>query len=99
MKVFFGKYDENYLNSITLSNIKTASELRKLVDELAKANKVVTDGFRLMFQDYVISVHGDYDQPYGLSLADMNAYRAFVRKIQDVYNYVLYLHTFENPFK
>lgn len=94
------KYDENFINSISLNNVKSLKDLRNLLLKLEHANYVVTRFYEIMYNDYITMINSDYKQiPKNLELCNIKRQKTITEKIQKAYNYILYLSTFENPFK
>lgn len=90
-------YDENYLNSISLSNIKSTKELKHLLLELEKANSVVTQYYEMLYIDFIMSINSDSQT--NTDIDNLVRYKNIANKIQKAYNYVMYLSLFNNPFK
>lgn len=93
-------YDENFISSISLNGISSTKELKELMQKLERANYVVTTFYETMYNDYMMMINSDCDAlPCDLDIATLKKYKTLASKIQQAYSYVLYLHTFENPFK
>jgi len=94
------EYDEAFIDSISVKNVSSTKELKELMQKLEKANYVVTTFYETMYNDYMMMINSDYDtSPCDLDIVTLTRYKSLASKIQRVYNYILYLHTFENPFK
>ena len=94
------KYDENFVNSISLSSISSGKELNHLLSELEKANYVVTSYYEILYNDYITMINNDNDvSSHGLEIDNLKKYKSLASKIQKAYSYVTYVTTFENPFK
>jgi len=92
-------YNDEFINSITLKNIKSFSELRSLYIKLKKANEIMTDFYMTIFSDYVMSINSNADDVCIIpDLDTVKKYKALTSKIQKAYNYVRFLINFENPF-
>ena len=95
-----GKYDDEFINSISLKNISSMKELKELTRELETANYVVTSFYEMMYNDYIMSINNDCEiSQLGIEIDALKRCKELASKIQRAYSYVLYLHTFENPFK
>jgi len=93
-------YDESFIDSISLKSVSSTKELKELMQKLEKANYVVTTFYETMYNDYIMMINSDCDaSPCDLDINTLKRYKSLASKIQQAYNYVLYLHTFENPFK
>lgn len=93
-------YDDNFIHSISLKNVTSTKELKELMQKLEKANYVVTTFYETMYNDYMMMINSDCDtSPCDLDINTLKKYKSLASKIQRMYNYVLYIHTFENPFK
>lgn len=94
-------YDNNeFIASISLKNITTNKELKELLSKLEKANYVVTTFYETMYNDYITMINSDSSlQQYSIDIDDLKHYKSLASKIQKAYNYILYMNTFENPFK
>jgi len=90
-------YDENYLGSISLSNIKNTKELKHLMLELEKANNVVTQYYEMLYIDFIMSINSD--SQVNADIDNVLRYKSIANKIQKAYNYIMYLNLFNNPFK
>ena len=94
------KYDENYVNSISLKNITSYKELKALLKDLEIANYVVTSFYEMMYNDYITMINNDSNvMPTMLETESIMKYKNLSSKIQKAYSYILYISTFENPFK
>lgn len=93
-------YDEDFINSISVKEISSTKELKELMQKLEKANYVVTTFYETMYNDYMMMINSDCDiSPGALEIDTLKRYKSLACKIQRAYSYILYLHTFENPFK
>lgn len=95
------KYDDNYIQSITLSNIKTAKELKALASELEKASYIVTRYYEMLYNDFIMYINneGNQPQPCELDISNIVKYKNLASKIQKAYNYIESINLFNNPFK
>lgn len=94
------EYDENFVNSISLKNINSAKELKELLDKLEKADQVVTEYYRTLYTDHIMFINSSNKYaPDEISLENVKKYKLLASKIHKAYNYVMYISTFENPFK
>lgn len=91
-------YDENFLSSISLKEVKTSKELKELLQKLCKASYVVTSFYEMLYSDYMTMINNDVTQQR-IDFSTVKRYKSLASKIQKAYNYVLYLTTFEDPFK
>lgn len=91
-------YDESFIDSISLKNISCSKELKELLTKLEKANYVVTTFYEMMYNDYITMINSDCPS-HDLEIDTLKRYKSLASKIQKAYNYVLYMNTFENPFK
>ena len=95
-----GLYDEDFISSISLCDIKTSKELKELLCKLEKANYVVTTYYQMLYNDYMIAINSDSDMFNNApDIETVKRYKSIASRIQKAYNYVLYMITFENPFK
>ena len=93
-------YDENFISSISLKEISNSKELKELLVKLEKANYVVTTFYETMYNDYVTMINSDASIcSSGLEIETLKRYKSLASRIQKAYAYVLYMNTFENPFK
>lgn len=94
------EYDETFVNSISLKNINSAKELKELLDKLEKADQVVTEYYRTLYTDHIMFINSSNKYaPDEISLENVKKYKLLASKIHKAYNYVMYISTFENPFK
>lgn len=94
------EYDENFIDGISLNKISSTKELKELTQKLEKANYVVTSFYETMYNDYIMMINSDsIVNTGGLEIDTLKRYKSLASRIQKAYNYVLYLNTFENPFK
>lgn len=93
-------YDENFINSISLKDVSNSKELKELLIKLEKANYVVTTFYEMMYNDYITMINSDVsiDHNY-IEIETLKRYKSLASRIQKAYAYVLYMSTFENPFK
>lgn len=93
-------YDEKFIESISLKSVHNAKEFKELLDKLEKADQVVTEYYRMLYMDHIMFINS-YSKcmPSEISLDNVKKYRALATKIHKAYNYVMYISTFENPFK
>lgn len=92
-------YNEDFIKSISLSNVSDQKELRALLQKLERANYEITNFYSMVLQDYVSSINNNYEFANVVpSLSTVKKYKSIATKIQKAYNYVLYLVTFDNPF-
>lgn len=93
-------YDDNFIDSLSLKNITNYKELKALLIELEKANYVVTTFYETMYNDYITMINSDSQiEPQSISDETLMHYKNLASKIQKAYSYVLYINTFENPFR
>ena len=94
------EYDENFINSISLANVTNNKELKDLLANLDKANSVITAYYETLYNDYIMMINSDHIDPVkGIDLTTLKRYKSLATRIQKAYNYILYITTFENPFK
>lgn len=94
------EYDENFINSISLTNVNSNKELKDLLSRLDKANSVITAYYETLYNDYITMINSDHSDPVeGIDLITLKKYKSLATRIQKAYNYILYVTTFENPFK
>jgi hypothetical protein len=94
------EYDEDFINSISLNNISNCKELKELLVKLEKANYTVTSFYEMLFNDYVMVINSDNEiPPSGFDIDTLKKYKSLASRIQKAYSYILYISTFENPFK
>ena len=85
-------YNDEFINSITLKNIKSFSELRSLYTKLKKANEIMTDFYMTIFSDYVMSINSNADDVCIIpDLDTVKKYKVLTSKIQKAYNYISFL--------
>lgn len=92
-------YDDKYVESISLKNVKNSKELKELVTELEKADYVVTSFYETMYNDYVMMINSDNPSSHGPELDTLLKYKSLASRIQKAYRYIMYVFLFENPFK
>lgn len=93
-------YDENFINSISLNDVKNCKELKELLSKLERANYVATTYYEMLYTDYITMINSDCkSMPCVLDINTLMKYKSLASKIQKAYNYILYVNTFENPFK
>jgi hypothetical protein len=93
-------YNENFINSISLNDIKNCKELKELLSKLERANYVATSYYEMLYTDYITMINSDCKSiPCSLDVNTLMKYKSLASKIQKAYNYILYVNTFENPFK
>ena len=93
-------YNDSFIESISLKDVSNSKELKELLVKLEKANYVVTTFYEMMYNDYITMINSDCQmQPQGLEITTLKKYKSLASKIQKAYSYVLYINTFENPFK
>ena len=92
-------YDENFIESLSLSNISNAKEFKELYNELDRANTVVTCFYQTLYNDFIMAINSNTEIDNAPSIKTMKKYKFIASKIQKAYNYILYMITFENPFK
>jgi hypothetical protein len=94
------EYNENFVKSISLKGIKDSKDLRELMFKLEKANDIITEYYNVLYNDYIMMINSDYCfNPSGLDASTVIKYHNLAKKIHKLYNYVVYIATFENPFK
>lgn len=94
------EYNNDFINSITFKNIKDSKDLKELLAKLEKANEVVTEYYSVLYNDYITMINSKYCfNSNGIDLDTVIKYRSITKKIQKMYNYVVRLTMFENPFK
>lgn len=94
------EYGEKFLDSISLKDVSSTKELKELMQKLEKANYVVTTFYETMYNDYIMMINSDCDDfPCCIEIDTLKKYKSLASKIQKAYNYILYINTFENPFK
>lgn len=95
-----GEYDDNFIDSISLKDVTNCKELKELLLKLEKANYVVTTFYETMYNDYITMINNDcLIQSHGIDIDTVRKYKSLAAKVQKAYYYVLYLNTFDNPFK
>lgn len=93
-------YDEDFVNSISLKDVTNSKELKDLLMRLERANYVVTSFYEMMYNDYITMINSDCpDEVHGPDIDVVRHYKSLASKIQKAYSYILYISTFENPFK
>ena len=94
-------YDnEEFLESISLKNVTNTKELRNLLTKLENAYRVVTSFYEIMYNDYVTMINSDSDNLLcAIDVDTLKKYKSLASKIQKAYNYILYISTFDSPFK
>ena len=92
-------YDDKFVSSISLNGITSGKELKELLSKLAKANEVVTAYYSMLYNDFIMAANSDSLMPDGLEISTLCKYKDLANKIQRAYSYVLYVYTFENPFR
>lgn len=92
-------YDENFISSLSLSNISNSKELKELCNQLDKANTVVTSFYQTLYNDYIMSINSNTDIENAPDIDTVKKYKLISSKIQKAYSYILYMIMFENPFK
>lgn len=94
------KYDDEFINSISLTNIKDNAELKELLSKVKQAYLSVTNYYLTMYNDYIKMINTNIKYiPQSINTDSIRKYKHHVNKIQKVYSYLLYLCTFENPFQ
>ena len=74
-------------------------DLRALLQRLEKANTEITNFYTMLLQDYIPSINNNYEFAGVVpDLDTVKKYKNIAKKIQNAYNYVLYLVTFDNPY-
>lgn len=92
-------YNEEFIKSISLSNVTDQKELRALLQKLEKANSEITSFYSMLLQDYVSSINNNYEFAGVVpDLGTVKKYKKIASKIQRAYSYILYLVTFDNPY-
>lgn len=92
-------YNEDFINSISLSEVSDQRDLRALLQRLEKANTEITNFYTMLLQDYIPSINNNYEFAGVVpDLDTVKKYKNIAKKIQNAYNYVLYLVTFDNPY-
>jgi hypothetical protein len=92
-------YNDEFIDSISLKNIKSRKDLRNLLNRLELANDVVTNYYEMLYNDFIIYINSDSTNSCKISVETINKYKKLADKIHKAYNYILYISTFENPFK
>ena len=94
------EYDDNFINSISLKDVKNSRDLKELHNKLERANEIVTSYYEMLYNDYITMINSDYEICNdSIDINTVIYYKSLASKIQKAYSYVLYLITFENPFK
>lgn len=94
------EYGDEFINSISLKNISSSKDLKLLLDKLEKANYVVTSFYEMMYNDYITIINSNCQvTPTCIEISTILKYKELATKIQKMYSYLLYLNTFDNPFK
>lgn len=94
------EYNEDFINSISLHDISSSQGLKELLNKLKKANYVVTEYYEMVYNDYILMINSDSQlAASNLNIDTVRKYKSLASRIQKAYNYVLYISTFENPFK
>lgn len=93
------EYDEEFVQSISLKDVSSSKKLKELLNKLEKANSVITSFYQTLYNDYIISINSDEPSLDGPDIDMLKKYKRLSSKIQNAYKYILYLSTFENPFK
>lgn len=90
----------DFIDSVSFKNVKDNKDLRELVAKLEKANDIITDYYNMLLDDYVTIINSDlcFNQS-GVTLNTVIKYRNLAKKVHKLYNYIIYMATFENPFK
>lgn len=92
-------YNEDFINSISLSEVSDQRDLKALLQKLEKANTEITNFYTMLLQDYIPSINNNYEFAGVVpDLGTVKKYKNIANKIQNAYNYVLYLVTFDNPY-
>lgn len=93
-------YNEDFIKSISLSNVSDQKDLKEMLHKLEKANYEITNFYSMLLQDYISSINNNYEFAGVVpSLSTVKKYKKLATKIQKAYNYILYLVTFDNPYK
>lgn len=92
------QYDESFIQSISLANVSSSKELKELVSKLETANYVMTSFYQMIYNDFIMSINST-NAINTLDEATIKKYKSITSRIQKAYNYILYMFTFENPFK
>ena len=53
-------YNEDFINSISLSEVSDQKDLRALLQKLEKANTEITNFYTMLLQDYIPSINNNY---------------------------------------
>lgn len=94
-----GQYDEEFIKSISLSNVTSNKELKDLLSKLETANYVITNFYQMLYNDYIMSINSESSVATSANIETIKRYRTLAAKIQKSYNYVKYIFNFDNPFK
>ena len=54
-------YNEDFINSISLSEVSDQRDLRALLQKLEKANAEITNFYTMLLQDYIPSINNNYE--------------------------------------
>ena len=94
------QYDDDFIRSISLKDVTSAKSLKQLLTKLETAYKVVTSYYETVYNDYIIMINSEADScPNCVSIDTLKKYKQLASKIQKAYSYILYMNTFDNPFK
>lgn len=92
------QYDDEFIKSISLMNISSNKEFKELLLKLERANQVVTTYYQMLYNDFIMSINS-----HAIAMLpdkdNLMHYKNIASKIQKAYSYMLYIYTFENPFK
>lgn len=95
-----GNYDIEFINSISLKDVKNNKDLKELLIKVEKANDVITSYYTTLYNDYIETINSECElNPCGFEINTVVKYRDLAYKIHKLYNYILYISMFENPFK
>lgn len=92
-------YNDDFIKSISLTDIKSNKDLKSLVNKLESANEAVTEFYQTLYNDFIMSINNSNGQFNELEYNNIKKYKSFANKLQKAYSYILYLFTFDNPFK
>lgn len=94
------KYNEKFIKSISIKNIRDSKELKELLDKLEIASSEITSYYKDLYEDYILELECENTGlPEELSIANMKRLKRLTKQIQRARNYLLFMYTFENPFK